>query len=99
MKDEIDFDMQAASQALREDKGLSGQDGILTPLVKQPLYRPPFRGDPASSPGRKLSATGDQTGYPKSGHKEAGQLSYFAPLFRDASAGTRYGHSYPSGTA
>lgn len=29
------FDMQAAIQALRDGKGLSGKDGILTPLIKQ----------------------------------------------------------------
>ncbi|WP_244859172.1 hypothetical protein [Shewanella dokdonensis] len=28
-------DMQAAIQALRDGKGLSGKDGILTPLIKQ----------------------------------------------------------------
>lgn len=29
------FDMEAAMQALRDDKGLTGKDGILTPLIKQ----------------------------------------------------------------
>jgi len=35
MKDNIEFDMEAAIKALREGKDLSGQDGILTPLIKQ----------------------------------------------------------------
>lgn len=35
MKDKINFDMDAALQALRDGKGLSGKDGILTPLIKQ----------------------------------------------------------------
>ena len=35
MKTEINFDMEAAIKALREGKDLSGQDGILTPLIKQ----------------------------------------------------------------
>ena len=35
MKNEIRFDMEAAIQALREGKGLSGKDGVLTPLIKQ----------------------------------------------------------------
>ena len=35
MKDDIKFDMDAAIKALREGKDLSGQDGILTPLIKQ----------------------------------------------------------------
>ena len=35
MKHNIDFDMEAAIEALREGKGLSGKDGILTPLIKQ----------------------------------------------------------------
>lgn len=35
MKDDIKFDMGAAIKALREGKDLSGQDGILTPLIKQ----------------------------------------------------------------
>ena len=35
MKDKIAFDMEAAIQALREGKDLSGKDGILTPLIKQ----------------------------------------------------------------
>ena len=35
MKDTINFDMAAAIEALRAGKGLSGQDGILTPLIKQ----------------------------------------------------------------
>ena len=29
------FDIQAALQGLREGKGLTGKDGILTPLIKQ----------------------------------------------------------------
>lgn len=29
------FDIQAAIQALRDGKGLTGKDGILTPLIKQ----------------------------------------------------------------
>lgn len=29
------FDMEAAHQALREGKDLTGKDGILTPLIKQ----------------------------------------------------------------
>ena len=32
---EIRFDMEAALAGLREGKGLSGKDGILTPLIKQ----------------------------------------------------------------
>jgi putative transposase len=35
MKNKIHFDMEAAIKALREGKDLSGQDGILTPLIKQ----------------------------------------------------------------
>ena len=35
MKHNIDFDMEAAIEALREGKDLSGKDGILTPLIKQ----------------------------------------------------------------
>ena len=35
MKNNINFDMDAAIQALRDGKDLSGQDGILTPLIKQ----------------------------------------------------------------
>jgi putative transposase len=35
MKTNINFDMEAAVKALREGKNLSGQDGILTPLIKQ----------------------------------------------------------------
>ena len=31
MKNEIQFDMEAAIQALREGKDLSGKDGVLTP--------------------------------------------------------------------
>ena len=34
-EDNIQFDMEAAIKALREGKGLTGQDGILTPLIKQ----------------------------------------------------------------
>ena len=32
---QIQFDMEAALAGLREGKGLSGKDGILTPLIKQ----------------------------------------------------------------
>ena len=35
MKDKLDFDLKAALQGLREGKGLSGKDGLLTPLIKQ----------------------------------------------------------------
>lgn len=35
MKDKINFDMEAAIQALREGKDLGGKDGIFTPLIKQ----------------------------------------------------------------
>lgn len=35
MKKPIHFDMYAAVKALRKGKDLSGQDGILTPLIKQ----------------------------------------------------------------
>ena len=35
MKKQINFDMDAAIKALREGKDLSGEDGILTPLIKQ----------------------------------------------------------------
>ena len=35
MKDKLDFDLEAALQGLREGKGLSGKDGLLTPLIKQ----------------------------------------------------------------
>ena len=35
MKSDIQFDMEAAIQALREGKDLSGKDGIFTPLIKQ----------------------------------------------------------------
>ncbi len=34
MKDKINFDMDAAIQALREGKDLSGKDGTSTPLIK-----------------------------------------------------------------
>ena len=34
MKNEIKFDMEAAIQALREGKDLSGRDGQITPLIK-----------------------------------------------------------------
>ena len=32
---QIQFDMEAALAGLREGEGLSGKDGILTPLIKQ----------------------------------------------------------------
>lgn len=35
MKDKINFDVEAAIKALREGNDLSGQNGILTPLIKQ----------------------------------------------------------------
>jgi len=35
MKNDIKFDMEAAIQALRDGKGLNGEEGILTPLIKQ----------------------------------------------------------------
>jgi len=35
MKKKIEFDMDAALQALRDGKDISGKDGILTPLIKQ----------------------------------------------------------------
>ena len=35
MKDNIDFDIQAALKALQEGKGITGKDGVLTPLIKQ----------------------------------------------------------------
>lgn len=35
MKDKINFDMEAAIKSLREGNDLSGQHGILTPLIKQ----------------------------------------------------------------
>lgn len=35
MKANLNFDMEAAIKALREGKDLSGQGGILTPLIKQ----------------------------------------------------------------
>jgi transposase-like protein len=35
MNNKINFDMDAAIQALREGKDLSGKDGIFTPLIKQ----------------------------------------------------------------
>jgi putative transposase len=35
MNNDINFDMEATIKALREGKDLSGQDGILTPLIKQ----------------------------------------------------------------
>ena len=35
MTDKINFDMEAALNALREGKDLGGKDGILTPLIKQ----------------------------------------------------------------
>lgn len=35
MKKQINFDMDAAIKALRDGKDLSGQDGVLTPLIKQ----------------------------------------------------------------
>ena len=35
MKTDIQFDMEAAIQALPEGKDLSGKNGILTPLIKQ----------------------------------------------------------------
>jgi hypothetical protein len=33
-KPNIPFDMNAALQALREGKDLTGKDGVLTPLIK-----------------------------------------------------------------
>jgi putative transposase len=35
MKEKIAFDMDAALQALRDGKDISGKDGVLTPLIKQ----------------------------------------------------------------
>jgi len=35
MKQDIEFDMEAAIEALREGKDLNGKDGIFTPLIKQ----------------------------------------------------------------
>ena len=35
MKNEIQFDMEAAIQALRQGKDLSGKDGVLPPPIKQ----------------------------------------------------------------
>ena len=35
MKEKIEFDMDAALQALRDGKDISGKDGVLTPLIKQ----------------------------------------------------------------
>jgi hypothetical protein len=35
MKEQINFDMESAIQALREGKDLSGKDGIFTPRIKQ----------------------------------------------------------------
>ena len=35
MKDSINFDMEAAINALREGKALSGKDGVITSLIKQ----------------------------------------------------------------
>ncbi|MCG8611993.1 MAG: IS256 family transposase [Pseudomonadales bacterium] len=35
MKDKIDFDFEAALKALRYGKGVTGKDGVLTPLIKQ----------------------------------------------------------------
>jgi len=35
MKDSITFDVEGTIKSLREGKNLSGQDGILTPLIKQ----------------------------------------------------------------
>lgn len=34
-KGNIGFDLKAALQGLREGKGLSGKDGVLTPLIKR----------------------------------------------------------------
>lgn len=31
----IEFDMEAALEALRSGKGVTGKDGVLTPLIKQ----------------------------------------------------------------
>jgi hypothetical protein len=35
MNNKINFDMDAAIQALREGKDHSGKDGVFTPLIKQ----------------------------------------------------------------
>ena len=35
LKGNISFDLKAASQGLPEGKGLSGKDGVLTPLIKR----------------------------------------------------------------
>jgi len=35
MKQKIEFDMDAALQALRDGQDISGKDGVLTPLIKQ----------------------------------------------------------------
>ena len=36
MREEFDFDVALA--ALQDGQGLTGKDGILTPLVKQPVF-------------------------------------------------------------
>ena len=36
MKNEIQFDMEAAIQALRQGKNLSGKDGVLTRIFHPP---------------------------------------------------------------
>ncbi len=56
------FDMDAALQALREGKDLTGKDGILTPLIKQ-LTEAALQGEleahlaTKTTPNRKNGAT------------------------------------------
>ena len=63
MKDKIHFDIEGAIKALREGKDLSGQDGILTPLVKQ-LTEAAMQGELAEhlasdkTPNRRNGSTG-----------------------------------------
>jgi hypothetical protein len=35
MKNKIDFDIETALQVLKDGKGITGKDGVLTPLIQQ----------------------------------------------------------------
>ena len=75
MKNEIQFDMEAAIQALREGKDLSGKDGVLTPLIKQ-LTEAAMKAEldahlaASDEPNRKNGST------PKKVKAQSGSLSF-----------------------
>lgn len=80
----IDFDMEAALNALREGQGITGKDGVLTPLIKQ-LTEVAMKAeldehlDNASEPNRK-------NGYSKKTVKSvAGEFELQTPRDRNGS--------------